>query len=405
MKWFKLAWLNVRRNGRRSIITIMITAIGIAAVLIGIGFANFTYVSLQERSAREAGHLQVAHKDFFDKQEETPMQYGLDNYQTLAQKMLQNNQVKYAVEKIQFSGLISNGDKSAVFIGSGINPSAEFKAKGPFLTITSGNTLSTREKADDPKILIGKGLAKIMQAKVGDSLTLMGSTTNGGLNAIDVTVHGITDTGNPEIDKRQIFVNVKVAQDLLQTKKVSLLSLYLYETDKTDLVKKSLQKEKPDFAWQTWLDVAFYYVGVKNLYNRIFGLLGFIIILIVFFSIVNTIGMSVVERTREIGALRALGTYNSEVKFNFMLEGGIIGIIGSIVGAIIALITSLVLLVLDLQMPPPPGSNKGYPLVIDIPAEIYAPIVVISIMLCMIAAFIASSKAVKKPITEALSHT
>jgi putative ABC transport system permease protein len=62
MKWLKLAFLNIKRNSRRSIITIMITSIGVASILVGIGFANYTYTSLTEMSARSKGHLQLAQK-------------------------------------------------------------------------------------------------------------------------------------------------------------------------------------------------------------------------------------------------------------------------------------------------------------------------------------------------------
>jgi len=226
------------------------------------------------------------------------------------------------------------------------------KSKGSFLNIESGNVLSKRETEDDPKIMLGVDLAKSLNAKVNDSLTLMSTTVDGGLNAIDVTVQGVFSTGMPEIDKRSIIVNINTAQSLLVTDKVSSIALHLRETEATFKKYDQFSAQYPDLAWQTWFDQAFLYKGVKDLYNLIFGMLGFIIVMMVFFSIYNTVNMSVVERTREIGTLRAIGTYTHEITRNFVLEGVVIGVVGATIGIIFAALASLGLYLAEIQMPP-----------------------------------------------------
>ncbi len=404
MKWLKLAIKNVLRNRRRALVTVLITAVGVSAILIGGGFANFTYVSLKEMAARSSGHLIVAHKNYFDKEENTPMEFGLEEYRALAKTLKSDSDVRYAIPRIDFSGLISNGEKSTIFMGSGVDAKYEFKVKGPFLVIESGNVLSKREKEDDPRVMLGTDLAKSLNAKVNDSLTLMSTTVDGGLNAIDVTVQGIFSTGTPEVDKRSIIVNINTAQSLLVTNKVSSIALHLRDTETTFNKYDEFSAQYPELSWETWLDQAFFYTGVKNLYNRIFGLLGLIIAMMVFFSIYNTVNMSVVERTREIGTLRAIGTYASEITRNFILEGLVIGVIGAVTGITIAALTSLGLSLADIQMPPPPGQTNGYPLIIDIPANLYLIAVAMSLFICILAAWLSSYKAAKKPIVGALSH-
>ena len=404
MKWLKLATKNVLRNRRRALVTVLITTVGVAAILIGGGFANFTYVSLKEQAARSSGHLIVAHKDYFNKEENVPMEYGLSDYNSLAKNIKSDKDIRYVIPKVEFTGLISNGEKSTIFIGTGVDPKHEFKVKGPFLTLDDGNVLSKREKENDPKIMLGKKMAKFLNANVNDSLTLLSTTVDGGLNAIDVTVQGIFSTGIPELDKRSLMVNINTAQDLLTTDKISSLALHLRDTETTFTKYDKLQKEYADLGWQTWLDTAFFYVGVKNLYNRIFGLLGFIIIMMVFFSIYNTVNMSVVERTREIGTLRAIGTYSNEITRNFVLEGMVISFIGVSIGIAIATLASLGLLVADIQMPPPPGRTSSYPLAIDIPANLYFITATIVTTVCIVAAWLSSYKAAKKSIAGALSH-
>ena len=233
MNWLKLAIKNVLRNRRRALVTILITAVGISAVLIGGGFANFTYVSLKEMAARSSGHLIVAHKNYFSTEENTPMEFGLGEYASLAKALKTDDAVRYVIPKIEFTGLISNGDKSTIYMGSGVDPSQEFKVKGPFLDVTSGNVLSRREQLNDPKVMLGSELAKSLNAKINDSLTLLSTTVDGSLNAIDVTVQGIFSIGVPEIDKRSLIVNLNTAQSLLNTDKVSSLALHLRDTETT----------------------------------------------------------------------------------------------------------------------------------------------------------------------------
>lgn len=248
MKWLKLAIKNLFRNRRRAFVTVLITAVGVSAILIGGGFANFTYLSLKEMAARASGHLIVAHQDYFDKEEESPMEFGLEEYQTLTKTLKADPDVRYAIARIDFDGLISNGEKSTIFMGAGVDAKYEFKIKGPFLDVESGNVLSKREREDDPKIMLGVDLAKSLNAKVNDSLTLMSTTVDGGLNAMDVTVQGIFSTGMPEVDKRSIIVNINTAQSLLVTDKVSSIALHLRETEATFKKYDQLTAQYPELA-------------------------------------------------------------------------------------------------------------------------------------------------------------
>ena len=366
MKWLKFALLNVLRNRRRGLAAILIVAVGSSGILMGGGFALYTYDSLREMAARDNGHLILGHSDYFDKQEETPLEFGLSDYDIVTKNLLQHQRVRAVLPKLAFSGLISNGDNSSVFVGNGIDP-GEFKVKGPFLKVVAGASLSASPPTDsDPQVMIGEGLAKIMNASVGDSLTLLSSTVEGSLNAQDVIVQGIFTLGVPEVDKRILLTDLSTAQSLLLTEKISTLSVYLYDTQETDSVGSEIRTLYPQLAVQTWLDTAFYYLSVRGLYNRIFGLLGIIILGMVFFAIANVVSMSVVERTREIATLRAMGTHPTEVVRNFILEALIIGFISVSLAMALSAGTALAISLSGLEMPPPPARSQGYPLVMYI---------------------------------------
>jgi putative ABC transport system permease protein len=405
MKWILFAVKNVLRNRRRSAVTVLIAAVGTAAILIGGGFAQFTYESLKEQSARASGHLVVAHRSHFDKDEDAPMQYGLADHQAVRTRLLAEPQVSAVLPRIQLSGLISNGDKSAVFMGVGVDAAGEFTVRGPFLNFTAGDILSQRpDPGDAPEILLGRDLARSLHAEPGSSLTLMATTTEGSLNAQDVRVRGVFTIGEPETDKRMVMVHLDTAQRLLRTEKVSTLSVYLHETEATDTMRAALGRALPDQTIRTWLDQAPFYVAVRELYNRIFGMLGAVLVAMVLFAVTNTLGMAVLERTREIGTLRAMGPLPGQVVRNFALEGLVLGVAGAVLGMLVAISSSLAFDLAGLRMPPPPGRSVGYPLHVDLPPGLFAVTAAVIVLSAVTAAWAVSRKAARKSIVEALAH-
>jgi putative ABC transport system permease protein len=118
----------------------------------------------------------------------------------------------------------------------------------------------------------------------------------------------------------------------------------------------------------------------------------------------NTIAMSVVERTREIGTLRALGALPVQIVRDFALEGLVIGAAGSILGVAVCALASVGFSALGVQMPPPPGRSVGYPLHINLDATLFVWTVLLVIALSALAAWFASRKAAARPIVEALAH-
>ncbi|TXT36932.1 MAG: hypothetical protein FD135_3947, partial [Comamonadaceae bacterium] len=355
--WLKFAVQNTLRNRRRSLVTASIAALGTAGILLGGGFALYTYESLAEAAARDTGHLVLGQPAQFTQDEETPLQHGIDNATELRNQLLADPNVRSVLPKIEFSGLISNGDKSVVMVGLGVEPDSEFAIKGPFMTVKAGQVLASG--STEPEVMLGDVLARNLKAQPGSSLTLLASTTDGALNAMDVRVKGIFAIGIPEIDKRLIYADIATTQRLLNTQKVSTLGVYLNRMAQTQSMQAQFAKAHPSLTVQTWEDQALFYKAVRNLYNRIFGALGMIIAVIVVFVVTNAMSMAIIERTREIGTLRALGTLPGQMLRTLSLEGMVLGGVGALVGALIALAGSAFLLVVPIDMPPPPGRSVG----------------------------------------------
>jgi putative ABC transport system permease protein len=400
-QWLKFAWLNTLRNRRRSGVTVAIAALGTAAILLAGGFALFTYQGLAQISARTTGHLIVAKPEQFARDEDTPLQNGLDDVAAVKTQLLADPDVRQVLPRVEFSGLISNGDKSTVMMAAGIDPDAEFAIKGPFLSIKAGSVLTSDQRG---QVMLGDGLARSMKAAPGTSLTLLASTTEGALNALDVTVQGVFSTGIPDIDKRLVYTDVVTAQKLLVTPRVSSLGVFLRGMDATAPAQTRIAAANSKLAVQTWLDQASFYKSVKELYNRIFGALGLIIGVIVVFVVTNAMAMAIIERTREIGTLRALGTLPAQLTRSFALEGMLLGGAGALAGALIALAVSVLLLIFPVEMPPPPGRSNGYPLQIVIDGALYAGTLVAMVILSMGASALVARRTVGKPIVDALAH-
>jgi len=409
----RIAWLNLLRNSRRSLLSMLIISIAVFALTSAGGFGLYTYDSLQESTARETGHLTLSQPGYFEKEEDTPLGNGLVDSAKLVPQILKLDQVRGVQPRVYFTGLISNGSKSTIFMGTGVNEK-EFDMKGPFLDVKQGRTLSninaSRYDASEPEIMLGTELANNLSVKIGDWVTLLATTSEGALNAYDFKVQGIYSTGVPELDKRQIYVHINSAQDLLVSKKVSTLSVFLFDTLDTAEVQTQLTKTLANMSLNEqveitpWQDRAFFYYKVKNLYDIIFGVMGAVMALVVFVALFNTMTMSVTERTREIGTLSALGNYPNEIIALFLREAGLLAVIGALIGGIASAIATVTLMLVDIQMPPPPGRTDGYPLNIYLSFELLSYATLGVLFICISAAYLSARKGVNKPITEALIY-
>jgi len=401
--WLRFAWHNTLRNRRRSLVTVAIAAIGTAAILLAGGFTLSTYQALAQAAARSTGHLILGTPAHFTRDEETPLQHGLDNADTLRRTLMADPQVRQVLPRVEFTGLIGNGDKSVVMMGTGVDPQGEFVVKGPFLKVTAGDVLEAGSK--DAEVMLGEGLARSLKAVPGTGLTLLASTTDGALNALDVRVKGVFSTGVPDVDKRSLYTDIATAQRLLHTERVSSLGVFLARMDDTAPAQARLAAANPALTVQDWTDQAFFYRAVRDLYNRIFGALGAIIGVIVVFVVTNAMAMAIIERTREIGTLRALGTLPAQLTRTLAMEGMLLGGAGALAGALVSLAVTVLLLVFPVQMPPPPGRSVGYPLLITTDPLLYGATLAAMVLLATAASALVARKTVHLPIVDALAHT
>ncbi|HTR79983.1 MAG TPA: FtsX-like permease family protein [Bacteroidota bacterium] len=405
-KFVRLATKNVFRNRRRTIITGLVLIFGTSALILAGGFVSFSFRGLSESTIKgQLGHIQLYTKEALQREEEKPLELGLDSVDALKRTILGLDHVRFAMARVEFTGLISNGDKSAVFLGRGVEPEKETKLAGYALAVDTGKFLGENPgNTEESEVVLARGLAKTMKAKIGDYLTLMTTTSKGALNAMDVKVVGTYSTGIPEYDERALMVDLKTAQQLLVSQKVSKLVVVLDETDKTEEVASRIEKLLPGITARRWFDMATFYNAVVHLYNSIFGFLGVIIFVIVVLSCSNTMMMSIFERTKEIGTQLAVGTSPLRLMINFLYEGVIVGASGGAVGLVVALLLALLINALGIHMPAPPGSTRGYPLIVDLVPSLFIVVFFLITITTVISTIFPAYKASRLKIVDALGH-
>jgi putative ABC transport system permease protein len=311
--------------------------------------------------------------------------------------------LRFSTRRILFEGLLSTGRRSVAFVGQGVEPEKESRLSTVFAPIISGNGLS-----DDPsrpeQILIAVDLAHSLQLKPGDTITVMVTTEDGVLNAADAVVAGTYRTGVPDLDRRSIMMPLQNVQSLLVTQKISRLVLALRDTDATDALASRLRAQLPSLDIKRWIELAPFYNQVVSLYRIIFTVLGIIIAIVVFISTANSMLMSVMERIREVGTLRAIGIPDRRIQQTFLLEGGMIGMLGGSVGLALALLTALVVNFSDIRIPPPPGRTADYPLIISMQVDTSLMIWLVFILLSALAAWAPHRVLRRLSIIEKLNH-
>ena len=204
-----------------------------------------------------------------------------------------------------------------------------------------------------------------MNVKVGDGLTLLAMTSDGALNGVDVQIVGIVNSGIAEMDARSLRITLGAAQRLLQSDRVTNLVVGLDKTENTDQVAAELAPRLNGLPQQLvlrkWIDLATYYKQVRSLFSMIFIFLGVIVFFMVLMSSVNTLLMTMFERTREIGTMLAMGTPRGWIIALFMLEATLIGVLGALTGVVAGNLLGCLLNQSGIHLPPPPGNTFPWP--------------------------------------------
>lgn len=406
MNTFKLALRNVFRNRRRTGITFLSIIAASAAIIVFGGFISFSFEGLRETTIRtQLGHLQIAKKGYFDQGAGLSERFLISDPESIERDIKKSPLVNTTTWRLTGSGLISAGETSLSARLVGVMPEREddFAA---FETVIAGMQLD-RDTPDG--CVIGAGLAKGLNVSENANLTLLSTTLDGTVNALDCSVVGIVRTASKDYDNVYVKVPLSLLQRLFNTTKVEKILVLAKDTNQMPLIQNLVEQtitNHPDLEYKSWLDLADFYRGVVNLYTSIFKLTSIVLGAVVFLSIANTMSMSAFERFREIGALRAIGQTRAGIVRLFVCEGALIGLIGGLLGLSVgALLAWGVNQTGGIAVPAPPGMSSGYTALIKLSPEALLYAFSTALMASTLSSFYPAWLASRIDIIKALHYT
>lgn len=256
---------------------------------------------------------------------------------------------------------------------------------------------------------------EVRVAEAGQHIELLAASAGGAPNIVRVQVLGSQAQPARELDDSYVGIHLKQAQQLLFGRAepgVTAIVLQLNHTDQTEATRQQLQKLFTTTLADEPLTVLDF-TELQPLYNQILEMFGklfkfflVLILCIALFTIGNTMGMAVIERTVEIGTLRAIGLKQRDIQQLFLTEGMLLGAIGSVLGVISALILAYIINRSGLTWQPP-GVISPIPIRISVWGEW---LMIVSVMCTLMVATVFSSwwpsrRAANVSIVQALRHT
>jgi putative ABC transport system permease protein len=408
-----IALRNLSRNRRRTLLSLLVVSSGTAGLLLTSGFVRFSFDGLREAIIRGGlGHLEVTPaKDLegnASPAERTGRPPGFAQWREIRSVIEGRPRVRAAGAAIQFAGVATNGDRSASFLGVGVEPLRE-RRMGVEVKLRSGANLSEEEPGEgDGRVLLGVGLSLILRAAPGDSIVVMAATPDGSLDALDLTVSGLFSTGFQDLDGRILKMHVATAQRLLGTDQVTSLLVGLEDTRDTreaamDL-RTALAGSTPPLAIVDWETRAPFYGQVRALYAGIFVFLGAVVALLVVLSCSNTLFMAVLERVREFGTLLAIGTSRARLAGLLVLEAFWLGLLGGLLGSVLGLGLVVLINLLEIKMPPPPAAVDPMELALKVAPLDFLWAVAFMVAIVVVAAIPPTLRILRLRIVDALGH-
>jgi ABC-type lipoprotein release transport system permease subunit len=342
MKLFlRLAWRNIWRHRRRTLIVMLSIGLTLSMMMLYDGMiAGFEQAIYGNAIRVLGGNVQIHATGYLNEFNQKPL-LPLTDDAAAVKAALAQPQVVAASRRINTGGLASNRTGAFAVGIIGIEPEQELPVSLIAEHTASGRYLTA---ADRDVLFIGKGLAEAMKVAVGDRFTLAGRGTHDQMRSRTMTIAGIYDVGMPDIEKRTVYLSLAEAQDLYNLSGQSTeIVVTLKQLGQEPGVVAALSRNLPGFEvtpWQTNFPELQSAIDRKGSVMDIFGV---IILFIAGIGIFNMLMMAVYERTREIGVLGAMGMKPRQISLLFILEGAMIGLVGVAFGVALGLLMNGVL--------------------------------------------------------------
>ena len=335
----KLGLRNLTRQKRRNIITTMVIAYAFFAYLFMDSMMNgMEEMSFENIRDLETGNIQIVHSDYWEEREELPLENLVYLDQDVEESLKNINGLSGISPELRFVANLNNGIDELPVLGLGIdsNRYQEVFTTGEYLV--DGSMFSLGEN----KAVIGEKTAQLMDLKINDYITLLVRTKEDTFNTIDVEIAGIVNTTNPMVNSGTVFVPIDIAQQALNVEnRVSLIAIKVnpgYEESVTETLNQNFKRKDLNLKAYSWRESAETVIALSTAKKAGIGVILLVVLLIGIIGIINNVILSALERTEEIGMMKALGMKEMEIVSVFMVEATGIGIIGGLAGCLLGAI-------------------------------------------------------------------
>ena len=461
MKTFSLALRNLLRNRRRSLTTLLAMIIGLVAILVFGGYKSNIMYGSETGFVQGTGHLQIQHKDYFSEGGDNPTAYGIADYQRMIDAVrrdpILSPMLAMVTPSLQLGGIAGNfsagvsrsvmasgvvveehnqmllwndyGLKSyaeplplngsgpdAVVIGTGVARKLKFCSvlKVPNCAQTATTPVGEGKQAPDDIAALSVLEKTSAPQQEETRIEMLAATAHGAPNVASLNVVQAKNMGIKAFDDVYLAMHLAQAQKLIYgatPPQVTAIRIQLRHTSQIPAARERLSRLlATDFGNQPLEILDFralnpMYGQTAQFMNSMFGFISILIAVIVLFTIGNTMSTAVVERTVEIGTLRAIGLRRSGIRRLFLCEGVLLGLIGAILGVLCALFIAYLINHSGLSWTPP-GYSYAYLILVRIWQDM--PLLVGSviglIVVTLVSAWWPANRASRLLIVDALRH-
>ncbi len=329
-----LAWRNVWKNKRRTVLTLLTIMVGCAMIIFFRAINDGGHETMIEDSiAANTGHIQVHEKGFW---ENMSIDYAFIPEGAVMKHLRSDPRIAASSRRVHAAGLVSFENNTFGTLIQGVDPDREKMVSTLHKTIRPGGRYLMQE--DGKQIVIGETLAKNLGVKVGDSISMLSQGFDGSIAAANLTIVGVFKTLNPRYDQGLIIMPLSTAEELFTMMGyISSIVIKLKSTSDMEAVRANMRalpntKHLEIMGWDDLTPELIQAIVMDDLFGNIFYL---ILFLITAFGVLNTVQMSVFERTREIGIMMAIGTRPGQIVRLVLFESVFISLLGVALGAIL----------------------------------------------------------------------
>jgi ABC-type lipoprotein release transport system permease subunit len=332
-----IAWRNIWRNKLRSLVVILAVTLGLFGILFMIAMSNGMVVQKIDSSIKnELAHIQIHDSGFI---QDPSLHFYIENAGRIEQDILAIPGVKSVCSRIKAMAMASTAATGAGIMVNAIDPEKEKNVSGIHRCMIEGDYFE-KETRSAP-IVISEKLATKLKARMGSKIVITIQHTSGELAYGLFRVSGIYKTTNDLFDEPNIFVRKTDIAALTGFDPVnaSEIAILLDNTETTDATAELIRGKYPSLSVLSWKELEPLLAGLSSMMDQMAYLLLIIILIAMAFGIVNTMMMAVLERTREIGMLMAVGMNRRKVFLMIMMETIFLALVGTAAGIFFSAIT------------------------------------------------------------------